>query len=160
MIKGDIYDSSFLGIDRVTMSKVASVILREAYPLERLEIEGLLDLIRAAKTCEQYGISVDACLYGLKKFGGNEGFVSAMLPILTSLYRRMGRPELAISAAENYVAQYNARYSVALLTSLAAAYCDIGDYATAKRVADAAYGRKDGAIPRVYAHPKAYGKPS
>ncbi len=144
LIKGKIYDSSFLEPDKMTLEKVAPIVLREAYGADNMEWEDTLQYIKTAKACEQYAAGIKACITGLQKFGQNEYFVDMTLPILTSMYRLIGKPQLAIDAAEEYVRKLDVSYSVALLTSVAAAYCDLGDYASAKKFADLAYATQGG----------------
>ena len=66
--------------------------------------------------------------------------IRRLLPRLTSLYRQVGNPQKAIDVAKEYTDMFNQRvWSQALLTSIAAAYCDQEEYDTAKKFADIAY---------------------
>ena len=80
--------------------------------------------------------------------------VRRILPRLTSLLRKRGQPEKAIEICETYTQLYNKPvYSSPLFTSIAAAYCDIGDYTTAKKFADRAFafdGKGSGELSSVY----------
>lgn len=144
-LKGKIYDSCFLEPDTATLRRVAPTIFREAFPSpEKIGRENLIDYIRAAKRCEQYSLGIQACLIGLQKYGDEDDFVNSMLPILTSMYRLTGQPKLAIETAEKYGAYGMMYASVPLLTSVAAAYCDLGDFLNAKKFADRAYARQGG----------------
>lgn len=146
LIKRKIYDSSFIELDAVQMAKIAPRIFREVFPTEQLGWPETLEYIKAAKACEQYGLGIEACLLGLQKFGQFSDFVNEMLPILTSMYRLTGQPRRAIDEAERYVAYYGVQYTAPLLTSVAAAYCDLGDYENAKKFAGRAYAKQGGNI--------------
>lgn len=63
----------------------------------------------------------------------------------TSCYRRMGQSQKAIDFWMNNKSIFQEfTESVALLTSLAAAYCDVKDYKKAKYCADRAYAAQGG----------------
>lgn len=62
-----------------------------------------------------------------------------VLPRLTSLYRESGNPHKAIELYEKSCAKYEmSLQSPALFTSLAAAYCDMGEIETARKFANRA----------------------
>ena len=78
-----------------------------------------------------------------------------VLPKLTSCYREQGRPKKAIELYEQAKALYGEKsMSHPLCTSVAAAYCDIGDYEDAKKCADKAFamngGKASGELTSVY----------
>ena len=144
-VKGRIYDSSFLEPDITTLRRVAPALFRAAFPSpEDMKQEALIEYIKAAKRCEQYDLGIRACLTGLWKYGEAQDFVDSILPILTSMYRLTGQPKRAIDVAEEYIGYGLAYESVPLLTSVAAAYCDLGDYENARKFADRAYARQGG----------------
>ena len=63
-----------------------------------------------------------------------------LLPIMTSLLRMAHTPLRAIELFTAQTEKFgNAANSPQLLTSIAAAYCDVGDYVNAKRMCDWAY---------------------
>ena len=63
-----------------------------------------------------------------------------LMPIETSLLRLSNTPQKAIEFYTSQVAKFGkAVESPPLLTSLAAAYCDVHDYVSAKRLCDRAY---------------------
>lgn len=71
--------------------------------------------------------------------------IRKLLPRLTSNYRRLGMPQKAIDIAKFYTDEYGKKvYSSALFTSVAAAFCDIGNYDKAKKFADLAKGYSAG----------------
>ena len=66
-------------------------------------------------------------------------------PRLSSCYRAMHQPEKAVALYEEARKQYGEIVmSKALCTSAAAAYCDLKDYETARRLADKAYALSGG----------------
>lgn len=68
-----------------------------------------------------------------------------ILPRMTSCYRQNGMPQKAIDILE-YASKTFGRDIVTpvLLTSVAGAYCDLGDYARAKKCCDRAYAQLNG----------------
>ena len=63
-----------------------------------------------------------------------------LLPVETSLLRLAHTPQKAIELYEMQVAKFGKEVeSPQLLTSIAAAYCDVRDYSNAKRLCDRAY---------------------
>ena len=66
--------------------------------------------------------------------------IRKIAPITTSLYRSLNTPDKAIEYFENLQAEYYSPIlSSALLTSVAAAYCDMRNYTLGKKYADRAY---------------------
>jgi tetratricopeptide (TPR) repeat protein len=79
----------------------------------------------------------------------------SVLPRLTSCYRMQGQAIKAIEIFESAKATYGEKLmSSPLCTSVAAAYCDIKDYESAKKLADKAYamggGKASGELASVY----------
>ena len=68
-----------------------------------------------------------------------------ILPRITSCYRKSGRPQKAIDIL-TYASKTFGKSMITpvLLTSAAAAYCDIEDYERAKRCCDRAYAESNG----------------
>lgn len=79
-----------------------------------------------------YGECLKAIEDGLKEFSTSNKFKREVFPIATSCYRLLNQPKKAIEFYEKH--KHNRlSYSDALFTSLAAAYCDVEDYETARR---------------------------
>lgn len=71
--------------------------------------------------------------------------MAAVLPRIASCYRMNGQPEKAIKVLTYASDMYGREMiSSALLTSAAAAYCDIGDYIKAKKCCDRAFASAGG----------------
>lgn len=70
-----------------------------------------------------------------------------ILPRVTSCYRKQGSPQKAIDMLAFASGKYGKELvTVALLTSAGAAYCDLGEYALAKKTCDRAYRLTNGNI--------------
>lgn len=66
-----------------------------------------------------------------------------VLPIYTSVLREMGQPKKAIEAYDKYY-KLMGKDNVVLITSVAAAYCDIDDYDMALKLCNKASALQDG----------------
>ncbi len=109
----------------------------------QLDESQLLEYIKALKNSKLFQLCTDVIEEELT----NEheySFMRAILPIYTSALRERRKPELAIKFWEENSSQYYVYESVALFTSLAAAYCDIKDYATSRKLANRAYAMSGG----------------
>lgn len=68
-----------------------------------------------------------------------------ILPRITSCYRKNGQPQKAIDVLAYANTVFGKQMVTAtLLTSVAAAYCDLGDYARAKKCCDRAFAASNG----------------
>ena len=105
----------------------------------------LIDYIKETKRNELINLTITLCEYGLDKYEKDEFFIKSVLPILTSSYRLAHNAHRVIQLATRFL--HDKRYqSVALLTSVAAAYCDLADYKSAKKTADYAYRLQNGSV--------------
>jgi len=110
-------------------------------------------LLRLMKEWGQNGYfskCLDAGLYMWKVCDtkSDENTSRYILPIITSVYRKLGKPQEAISF---YTKKAIPRFgkdidSVASLTSLAAAYCDVQEYEMAKKYCNQAYAKQAGGV--------------
>ena len=140
--KGKFLNSSFIEVDLETKTKLAKKVLG-SIDFKKLEIYDLLQFAKDTKESEQYGLCREVCEFGLSKFDSDESFVKSILPVLTSTYRSLNNPQEAIRVAE--IQRKKCRCdSIALFTSLAAAYCDVKNYEMAKKYADVAYAKQGG----------------
>ena len=133
-------DSNWTKLDNATQQKVGTAYFSFMH-IEEMNAVELTQYIKDVKTCGLYGLTKNACIYGLKKFGTIAQFVYNIMPVLTSTCRIMHRPQEAIDYAQQYLPACG---SVALFTSLAGAYCDVKDYTNAKKFADRAYAMQGG----------------
>ena len=137
-----IYDEYFLEIPRYE----AEEILRYYYTqidYRSLDEEDILHLIIEVKDAELFNYCLTITLFALTKYYSFQ-FKKTVLPIITSCYRLSGSPQKAIDYWLENIDYYRDCVSAPVLTSIAAAYCDIGDYANAKKYANAAYAFQGG----------------
>lgn len=108
-----------------------------------MPVDKIFEYIVETKKNQVYELACEAALYLLSM---NLPFIDVrrVLPILTSIYRGMGDPDSAILYAERYLHKSSDYCSVALLTSLAAAYSDKKEYVKAKNICNRAYAIQGG----------------
>ena len=134
-------DEFFLILEGEELRNVANEYFQGIdYPA--LDSDQLLEVIMQMKTC--------GMMYEVKKVIGdafvgrahNKRLLHSLLPIYTSCCRELNQPKEAIAIAEVLLPVCGG--STATYTSLAAAYCDIGDYEKAKKYAGIAYAKQGG----------------
>lgn len=111
---------------------------------KKLEEAELLEFLKQLKLSEFYEDCLKVIEYGLEKFTASFDFYKTVFPIITSCYRAIGQPQKAIDFWMENKRIFTSCLSVPLLTSLAAAYCDIGNYELAKKCANRAYAMQGG----------------
>ena len=121
--------------------------------LDALSVDELIT--EADKLKEAGSIHLAIKYYATALDKDNENVHKFVLPKLTSCYRAQGQAAKAIEVFEHARLQYGEDLmSSPLCTSVAAAYCDIKDYDSAKRFADKAYaisgGKASGELASVY----------
>lgn len=132
-INNKFYDSSFIEVD----AKLGARLLRPYYKdfnFNLLSKDELLTLIHTAKEMGLYLVSKEASEYGLKTYK-DFSFITIVSPILSSSLRKLNKPQEATEIIEKYNIT-NQMKSAPLLTSIAAAYCDLNDFILAKKFAD------------------------
>jgi len=99
------------------------------------------ELVDKTKDAENYQLAYMYAKEAIKTLPSWD--VQLMLPRFTSICRLLNKPEEAIQVAEEHISKYKKDIeSPMLFTSVAAAYCDIGDYVRAKEYANKAYSQK------------------
>ena len=141
--KGVLYDSSFIEVPKNISEKILPTYYQEI-DYKNFDEEALISYIKDTKTCLLYQRCLEASTWGLTKFYNSFDFYKFVFPVITSCHRYMGNPQKAISFWETNKHFYPTCSSVPLLTSLAAAYCDINDYVSAKKYANRAYAIQGG----------------
>ncbi|MDD3232251.1 MAG: hypothetical protein PHO06_02760 [Clostridia bacterium] len=137
-------DSSFIILNKTLNNEIGEHYFSKVN-YKSLPSKELIDFIKEIKQNELYNLSIMVCEFGLVKYESDEVFIKVILPILTSSYRLNYQPSKVISLATKFL--HNKKYqSVPLLTSVAAAYCDISDYKSAKKTADYAYRLQNGSL--------------
>ncbi len=89
----------------------------------------------------------------------NENEIRYILPRLTSCLRDQGKPDVVIEIFSSVKKKYGKMiFNPALLTSVAAAYCDLQEYGNAKKCCDHAFalsgGKASGELMSVYSRIK------
>lgn len=84
--KGQFYDSMFMSVEKSAADRLAEAYFA-AVDYKALSADKLLEYIKQVKDAGQVLPAKNACVFGLEKFGGDRGFVSTALPMLTSVLR-------------------------------------------------------------------------
>lgn len=97
----------------------------------------LITIIDGARMSDNYQLAAQALEVAIRI--ASEDDIRKLLPRLTSNYRKLGRSQTAIDISKAYTDQYGKKvWSAALFISIAAAYCDIDNYETARKFANLA----------------------
>ncbi len=107
-----------------------------------LETTDLIDYIKATKEAKIYNICIEAIEYSLEN--QDNIFIKKVLPIYTSCLRELKMPDRVVEFWENNSKKYAKSASAVLYTSLASAYCDLKDYASASKAINRAYAMSGG----------------
>ena len=135
-------DSSFIEVNKTIKDKLSDIVFTKEY--KSMGKDELIAYVKEVKESDVYYLASEICEYCVLIYSNDVEVVRTILPIATSCYRKIGRPKDAINLVQQFPKIYHKYGSVALLTSLAAAYCDIGDYINAKKYAKMAYARQGG----------------
>ena len=99
--------------------------------IEKMRMDELLEVVDNSRERENYRLAEQALERAMTI--AKEDEIKIILPRLTSNYRKQGKPQEAIDVSEKYLSQYGTMlYSPMLFTSIAAAYCDLGDFVNAR----------------------------
>ncbi|MBR4003316.1 MAG: hypothetical protein IKI95_04590 [Clostridia bacterium] len=136
-------DSTFIEVDSQLKKELAKILFSEQ-DFKTYKEKELLTFIKETKQAEAFSVCKDACLFGLDgDFSFN--FKKVILPILTSTLRNLKQSSLAIEKCSKYT--LDEKYvSVPLCTSLASAYCDVGNYEKAFQYANLGYAIQGGGL--------------
>ena len=143
--KGVVYDSSFLEVPLVVAQKV----LKEYYSAidyKELAEDKYLQCVHDLKKSGFHGKCLDVAKQGLEKFPLSMSFAKAVFPIISSCHRFLGQSQKSIDYWKQSRGKYSVCLSPELLTSLAAAYCDVGDLDSAERCVKKAYSMQGGSM--------------
>ncbi|MBQ8196488.1 MAG: hypothetical protein IJZ73_00295 [Clostridia bacterium] len=146
--KGKVYDGSFLEVPKIESQKVVASYLKTVNYKDMDEYE-LSSFLKDLKLAEEYHKCLEVIEYGLNKFTASFDFYKMVFPIITSCYRNVNQPQKAIDFWMANKEIFKSCLSTPLLTSLAAAYCDIKDYDKALYCANRAYAMQGGGQNRV-----------
>lgn len=110
---------------------------------ENLDVEDLIKLGDDFKEIESYALAIDVYLLVSQK--GSEKQVGKILPRITSCYRKLNRPDLVIDILTMAKKKFGKNIlTPVLLTSAAAAYCDLNKFEEAKQCCDYAFAMSKG----------------
>lgn len=140
---GVVYDENFIAVPSGESKKI----LRDYYRGDDYKNLGEADFLARLKNLkagELFGECLEAIDFGLAKFCGSTNFYRIVLPMVTSCHRMAGNPQKAIDFWNENKAICSEYASGPLMTSLAAAYCDVGNYELAKKFANRAYAIQGG----------------
>ncbi|MFW5780575.1 MAG: hypothetical protein ACOCWI_03915 [Bacillota bacterium] len=101
--------------------------------------------IKETKNNLAYNICLKASLHFYERKKEHSWEIRYILPIITSIYRKMLKPEKVIELNKKAYEMYGKTvFSVPLYTSIAAAYCDLNQYEKAKKFCHIAYAEQGG----------------
>lgn len=135
------FDEFFIVLQGAELKEVAGKYF-SSIDWQTLNVDELLDFIKKMKNnglCYQAKKTIYSAMF---KFKDDANFLYAVLPLYTSCCREMNLPQEAVDVAEGFLPICGG--SVALYTSLAAAYCDLKNYEKAKKYARIAYAKQGG----------------
>ena len=139
-----IADASFLMPPESLRAEIAKAYC-DGKDMSALSESELLNVFRLCKENGALSTCIDAGQAYLNRVEGFPIEVRRILPIMTAAYRQLNEPNMAIALNREMHGKYGRDvFSVPLYTSVAAAYCDVGDFETAKKVCDYAYFRQGG----------------
>lgn len=142
-IDGNIVDEYFIMLPENILAEVAYAYFSKI-DYRFLPIDEAKEFMMSAKNNCAPRIAYKAGLYYLEERDLTTREIQFILPVFISACRKMGSSNKAIEYAEKYISKSSAYCSSALLTSLAAAYCDKGEYAKARRICNRAYAMQGG----------------
>ena len=121
---------------------------------QNLDSYSTWELIRLADQCKvSASVHTAIRLYERAIASGDVKSYEAVLPRLASCYRKQGQPQKAIDLAITASKLFGSNILAPItLTSIAAAYCDLGQWKRAKACADRAFAKRNGqASPELHA---------
>ena len=136
--KSKLYDEAFLEIPKYEALPILEQYYSSIDYTKFNEIE-LRIFIGEIKDAELHHFCIKVCEYALNKYSDLNNFIASILAIITSSYRAIGKPQDAIDFWQKYQTNLIVCENESLYTSLAAAYCDLGKYETARKTANKAY---------------------
>ncbi len=125
-VNNSFVDSSFCRVPDEIQRKLSQIHFKQ-FDYKSYKKEELLSFLKALKESEQFSKAKEVAEYALETFKDDEGVVKTVLPIMTSVLRHLHQSSLAISVAQKYTDLYKCDSS-ALWTSIASAYCDVGEF--------------------------------
>ena len=141
--QGKLYDDAYFEVSKNESDVVLNYYF-ENYNYQDLEEAEFIKFVKNVKLAGFYEACLKFIKYGLGKFTSSIEYYKTVFPIITSCYRALNQSQKAIDFWMENKKLYVSCLSAALLTSLAAAYCDVKNYELAKKCADRAYYMQGG----------------
>lgn len=145
LIAGVIVDEYYIALSEGAQAEVANAYFSQV-DYRFLPMEEAKEFMISAKNNGAYGVAYKAGLFYLNERDLSTQEIRSILPVFISVCRKMGNADKAIAYAEKYISESRAYCSTALLTSLAAAYCDKGEYIKARTICNRAYAMQGGSM--------------
>ena len=143
LIRGRWVDSHNTTVSKEELYKLNELRLRHLN-LSSMSTNEIIDLAQSMKDSDDLIYSVKLFDELLKR-RNDAGTVHSILPRYTSILRKLERPKEAIDMFEKYYSKFGKSiYSPALFTSLAASYCDLGNWIEARNKANMAKAMSGG----------------
>ena len=142
---GRVYDSSFLEAPK-DITRAIWESWFAGVDFSSMEESQLLEHIKKLKGAEYYTECLRVIEHGLQRFNKSAHYYRTVFPMITSCYRSLNQPQKAIDFWMENKQLFSSCLSPALLTSLAAAYCDVGNYEMARKCANKAYAIQGGSL--------------
>lgn len=125
-VNNSFVDSSFCRVPEEVQRKLSQIHFQK-FDYKTYKKEDLISFLKALKESEQYLKAKEVGEFALQAYQDDQSVIKLVLPIITSVYRHLHQSALAISVAQKYTDLYKCD-SPALWTSIAAAYCDVGEH--------------------------------
>lgn len=120
-------------LEQNVLDKVAEEYFSKRYDVNKLDEQELKDLISEIKETGAYRYCAKVITLGLDRFGDITDFLQYYVLALISCYRLLKEPEQAIDVALKYADIFPLiTTKISYNNTLAAAYCDIHDYDSAR----------------------------
>lgn len=142
-INGKFVDSSYVEVVPAIKNELVKLIFKED-EYKTLRKSEMLPYINKLKVAGNVSLVKTVCEYCLEKYMDTEYLIRTILPTLTSCYRACGESEKVVNIVRKYNLSLRLYDNAVFYTSLGAAYCDIGDFVRAKKVADKAFAVSNG----------------
>jgi len=135
-------DSSYIVVPETVQRKLYDA-YSESIDISGLHYNSLIEEADRFKESSSYDLAIKYYEEAIRK--GSQSDIRYILPRITSCYRLSKQPQKAIALFSEIKRKYGAGFfSPALLTSAAAAYCDMNKYTEAKKCIDRAYAMSGG----------------
>lgn len=141
---GAFLDSHFMELCLSEKNEVASYYFNQI-DISNYNTDELLAYVKEVKKAESHHLVIKACELIFKKYPDDRNLIYNILPSYNSSCRAQGKVDEGIANTLYYARKHDISSS-ALYTTLAASYCDLGDYDKAYKYANRAYFEQGGSV--------------